>query len=96
LIFSALLVALTLHATALGSATLLVLLGLLRGGDATCRKERKRGDAGQQCLLFSPHQALSFPVGCLRTPPALMVPFPAAMLLANAYSSARFLWNSLV
>jgi hypothetical protein len=39
------------------------LLGLLCVSDAACRKERKRGKAGQQHLLSVSHQALSFPVG---------------------------------
>jgi hypothetical protein len=62
------LAALALRA-ALRSAAGARLLTLLRQGDAACRKERKGGKAGQQRLLCTPHQALSFPVGCLRMHP---------------------------
>jgi hypothetical protein len=66
----ALLAALALRAALRSAAgARLALLTLLRQGDAACRKERKGGKAGQQRLLCTPHQALSFPVGCLRMHP---------------------------
>jgi hypothetical protein len=63
----ALLAALALHAALRSAAG--ALLGLLCVSDAARRKERKHGEAGQQHLLSIPHQALSFPVGCLRMHP---------------------------
>jgi hypothetical protein len=42
------------------------LLGLLCRGDARCREQRKRGKAGQQCMVSTAHQVLSVLVGCLR------------------------------
>src|SRR5205823_5571648 len=54
-LIAALIAALAVHAALRSAAgALLVLLGLLCGSDAACRKQRKRGDAGQQRVLF-PH-----------------------------------------
>ena len=76
----ALIAALAVHGTSLRSAALLVLLGLLCGGNAACGKKRKRRNAGQQYVLSVLHQVLSFPVGCLRMPTRAEGPFLAAML----------------